>query len=304
MRINFLMPADDLTGGNRVIANYARLLQARGHEVLVVSNAAVPLQAREFFRLIRRGRWRELQQRLFPSPGHIALSGVPHHILESVRPITADDLPDADIVVATWWETALWMHELPTTKGQPVHLIQGYEIWGGDSVRERVHASLRLPNLKIAISEGLKNDIESALGDLGIQVAPNAVDLQQFDAPSRSRQDTPAVGFIYARASIKGVDRCIRAIELARRQVPALRVVAFGTETPARELPLPAGTHYIDRPSQDALASIYASCDAWLFASRLDSFGLPILKAMACRTPVIGVPIGAATELLSESPRL
>jgi glycosyltransferase involved in cell wall biosynthesis len=43
---------------------------------------------------------------------------------------------------------------------------------------------------------------------------------------------------------------------------------------------------------------LYARCDAWLFGSRLDSFGLPILEAMACRTPVIGVPVGAAPELL------
>ena len=44
----------------------------------------------------------------------------------------------------------------------------------------------------------------------------------------------------------------------------------------------------------------YAACDYWLFGSRLDSFGLPILEAMACRTPVIGVPIGAAPDLISE----
>ncbi len=44
---------------------------------------------------------------------------------------------------------------------------------------------------------------------------------------------------------------------------------------------------------------LYASCDAWLFASRCEGFGLPILEAMACRTPVIGTPVGAAPELLA-----
>jgi len=39
MRITFLMPADDLTGGNRVVGTYARRLNDRGHEVLVVCNA-------------------------------------------------------------------------------------------------------------------------------------------------------------------------------------------------------------------------------------------------------------------------
>ena len=39
MRLTFLMPADDLTGGNRVVATYAKCLQNLGHDVLVVSNA-------------------------------------------------------------------------------------------------------------------------------------------------------------------------------------------------------------------------------------------------------------------------
>jgi glycosyltransferase involved in cell wall biosynthesis len=48
------------------------------------------------------------------------------------------------------------------------------------------------------------------------------------------------------------------------------------------------------------LRTIYAQCDAWLFPSRFEGFGLPILEAMACRTSVIGSPAGAAPELLAD----
>jgi glycosyltransferase involved in cell wall biosynthesis len=300
MRITFLMPADDLTGGNRVVATYARELQALGHEVLVVSNAPPPLRAREAFRMLRRAQWSGLKSRLRPPPGHIALAGVPHRTLARPRQIVAADLPDADVVVATWWETAVWMDTLPASKGRKVHLIQGYEIWGGEDMRERVNAALRLPNRKIAISPGLKHDIEAALGDLGMAVVPNAVDLAQFDAPARGRHQLPTVGFIYAHAEIKGADRCLRAIALARQQLPELQVVSFGVDLPGPGLPLPSDCRFTHRPAQDALAAHYSACDLWLFASRLDSFGLPILEAMACRTPVIGVPIGAAPDLLAD----
>jgi glycosyltransferase involved in cell wall biosynthesis len=47
------------------------------------------------------------------------------------------------------------------------------------------------------------------------------------------------------------------------------------------------------------IKEIYAQCDAWLFGSRTEGFGLPILEAMACRTPVIGTPTGAAPDLLA-----
>ncbi len=302
MRITFMTAGDDLSGGVRVIATYARCLKNRGHEVLVVSNAPDRFTWRDQLRALRQGRWRAQRDfmRAKASPGHIALSGVAHRVLSSPRPIAARDLPDADVLIATWWETAAWMQGMPERKGRKVHLIQGYEIWHGDDVRDRVHETLRMQNRKIAISSGLKRDIEAELGELDIVVVPNAVDLLQFNAPARDRHVPPTVGFIYSALQIKGADLCIKACELARQTLPDLQVLAFGTDRPSPQLPLPPGTTFVHRPAQDSMAQLYARCDTWLFGSRLDSFGLPILEAMACRTPVIGVPIGAAPELLAD----
>lgn len=300
MRITFLLPADNLTGGNRVVAIYAQQLMARGHQVLVVSCAPDRLSPREKVRAVLKRDWQSLRNDRTPQPGHIELSGVSHKVLERPRAITADDVPDADVIVATWWETAVWMHKMPTSKGRKVHLIQGYEVWLGPQAVAQVHAALQLPNLKIAISSDLKQTIEEKVGDLGIALVPNAVDLTQFNAPSRGKQDIPTVGFVYAVAAIKGADICARACELARQQVPQLKVVAFGADQPSSEVPLPIGIDFFYRPKQTELKQIYARCDAWLFGSRLDSFGLPILESMACRTPVIAVPIGAAPDLLGD----
>jgi glycosyltransferase involved in cell wall biosynthesis len=295
MKISFLTPSDNLTGGTRVIATYARLLQQRGHQVTVVSNAPDRLSLRQRWQDLRRGRW---ARPLASPPGHIAMAGVPHHTLDRPRPIVAADLPDADVVIATWWETAVWAHQLPPAKGRPVHLVQGYEVWTGGQVRDRVHAALRLPGRKIAISHALARQIRGELGDLRIDVVPNAVDVGRFNAPERGRNSPPTVGFIYARSPIKGSDLCARACALAQQRLPGLQVLAFGVDQPSADWPLPAGAEFVHRPAQQLLPSLYARCDAWLFGSRLDSFGLPILEAMACRTPVIGVPVGAAPDLL------
>jgi glycosyltransferase involved in cell wall biosynthesis len=300
MRITFLLPSDNLTGGNRVVAIYAQQLTARGHEVLVVTCAPDRLSTREKLRALLNGDWQSLRNNCKPQAGHIELSGVAHKVLERPRAITADDVPDADFIVATWWETAVWMHDMPASKGRKVHLIQGYEVWLGPQAVAQVHAALQLSNLKIAISSDLKQTIEGKLGDLGITVVPNAVDLMQFNAPPRNKHDTPTVGFVYAVAAIKGADICAQACELARQQIPELKVVAFGADQPSNDVPLPANTEFFYRPRQTELKQIYARCDAWLFGSRLDSFGLPILEAMACRTPVIAVPIGAAPDLLGD----
>lgn len=294
------MPSDNLTGGNRVVAIYAQQLVALGHDVLVISCAPDRLGIRETLRTVLKRDWPHLQQHNNPQPGHIALSGVAHKVLERPRAITTADVPDADFIIATWWETAVWMHNMSASKGRKVHLIQGYEVWFGPEAIAQVHAALQLPNTKIAISSDLKRTIEDKLGSLDITVVPNAVDLKQFSAPARTRQPTPTVGFVYAVAAIKGADICAQACELARKALPDLNVVAFGADQPSADVPLPIGTDYFYRPEQSALKEIYGRCDVWLFGSRLDSFGLPILEAMACRTPVIAVPIGAAPELLGD----
>ncbi|MEM6469686.1 MAG: glycosyltransferase, partial [Planctomycetota bacterium] len=40
-------------------------------------------------------------------------------------------------------------------------------------------------------------------------------------------------------------------------------------------------------------------CIAWLFPSRFEGFGLPIVESLAARTPVIGTPTGAGTQFLT-----
>jgi glycosyltransferase involved in cell wall biosynthesis len=54
-------------------------------------------------------------------------------------------------------------------------------------------------------------------------------------------------------------------------------------------------------PPHEALRSLYASADVWVYAARVDGFGLPILEAMACGTPVVATHAGAAPELIDNT---
>jgi glycosyltransferase involved in cell wall biosynthesis len=105
---------------------------------------------------------------------------------------------------------------------------------------------------------------------------------------------------MYSQIGWKGSDISLEAFKLAAEKNPELQLVGFGQSAPLPELPLPEGVIYYQVPPQHTLKDIYASCDAWLFSSRWEGFGLPILEAMACRTPVIGTPVGAAPDLLGD----
>ena len=107
------------------------------------------------------------------------------------------------------------------------------------------------------------------------------------------------MGLMYSTKQYKGCDLCLEAFDIARRRVRGLELVAFGVRDEPAVLPLPSGAKFTAQPDQAILPGLYASCDAWLFGSRSEGFGLPLLEAMACRTPVIATPVGAAPDLLA-----
>jgi glycosyltransferase involved in cell wall biosynthesis len=219
-------------------------------------------------------------------------------LLPRGRPPADDDLPDADVVIATWWETAEWMSTLSPRKGAHVYFVQGHEVF--DYLpKDRVRATYRQPVAMITISDWLRQLLLDRYDARDVSMARNGVDSTQFHAPARHRQQAPTVGMVYSAARFKGSDIAIAAAELAREKLPNLRLVAFGTDpVPVRTLPLPHFAEYFPRPAQRLLPGLYARCDAWLFPSRSEGFGLPVLEAMSCRTPVIAVPAGAAPELV------
>jgi glycosyltransferase involved in cell wall biosynthesis len=316
MRITMILPADALLGGIRVLAAYAQRLAQRGHQVTVVQPRHPRPTIREILRTLRRTRkWPKapdggpsyfdnitvlppiagLYGANYPASskaGSFRRIKVPHP-----GPVTAAEIPDGDLVLASWWETVEWVWALPPSKGTKVHFMQDYEIWGGQV--ERVDATCRLPIPKIVITRWVANLLSSRFGQEPVAHVPNSVDTSLFNAPRRGKQKVPTVGLTYAPMRNKGSDISIQAIERARKQVPNLKVIAFGANAPTADLPLPSDAEFFFRVPDRELPTLYAACDAWLFGTRIAGFGLPILEAMACRTPVIGTPAGAAPELLS-----
>jgi len=301
MRVTFVMAAADLTGGCRVIAIYAERLEQRGHEVHLVIRPQRPFTARERIRALVRGEPVGCNRK--HSPSHLdpllGRPGVTIRMIDDYRPITAAELPDADVVIATWWETAEWIAKAPPSKGAKAYFIQHYEALFLGQDPARVDATWRLPMHKITIAQWLVDLGRDRFGQTAITLVPNSVDTQQFQAMPRGKQPIPTVGLMYSDVSFKGCEIGLKAVEIAKQRVPSLRLVAFGNGPRKSSLPLPDDCEYTILPQQDQIKEIYGRCDAWLLASRSEGNALPLLEAMACRTPVISTPAGAAPELLA-----
>lgn len=57
--------------------------------------------------------------------------------------------------------------------------------------------------------------------------------------------------------------------------------------------------NYLGVLSQPELAKVYAAADVFVFPSRTDTFGLVLLEALACGTPVAAYPVTGPVDVLS-----
>lgn len=297
MRITFVLPYAGLRGGIRVVAIYAEKLQAKGHKVFIISQPARPIALKEKIKCLLTGKnWpvSHLKESYFSN------MDIDHKVLEQRRPIEASDAPDADAIVATFWTTAFWVDKLPLTKGAKCYFIQHHEV-PPNVYQGNAETTYRLPFHKIVVSKWLQNIMMECYHDNTCDLVPNAVDLHHFTAPVRSKNDILTLGFMYSPAPPKNIELAISSVAQAKKDIPDLRVIAFGSTVPKEPLYLPDWVEFHHMPLQQDIPTLYARCDAWLFTSREEGFGLPILESMACRTPVITTNSGAAPDLITEN---
>src|SRR3989442_15817387 len=99
MRITFVSPIVNRGGGPRVIVVYAKALERRGRVVRIVSPPPRSVPFRRKVESFLKGNGWPGDPR--PSVSHLDGSGLDHHVLERNRPVTDDDVPGADVVIAT-----------------------------------------------------------------------------------------------------------------------------------------------------------------------------------------------------------
>jgi len=296
LRVTFVIPELNLTGGIRVVGIYAQLLAERGHQVNVMYPSPQPKSLKQKVKILLKFLLGKPSVELtcpYFDHNKANMYELPFH-----ANVTENDIPDADIVIATFWNTAEWVAKMPESKGQKIYFIQHYEVHPWLPV-ERVRQTFKLPFKKIVVSNWIADCLQEYEDVLVDEVVLNGVDNKQFFSSTRNKQSTITVGFMYSPRQYKGTHIAIQAVEFARKSNPELVVKVFAAEKPTADFPLPDNAEFFLSPPQNQIKDIYSACDAWLFTSIKEGFGLPILEAMSCKTPVIATPAGAATNLIT-----
>ncbi len=140
------------------------------------------------------------------------------------------------------------------------------------------------------------------------EIVPNGVRLQAFDSlPDTSERKVKQVLFVGRLSSVKGIDYLIKAakIVLKQHEDATFLIVGDGEERQSLKA-LTKGYEdcikFCGHISRRVLVELYRSSAVLVLPSftRLEAFGVVLLEAMACETPVIASQIPGVLDVIGD----
>jgi D-inositol-3-phosphate glycosyltransferase len=123
--------------------------------------------------------------------------------------------------------------------------------------------------------------------------------------------DAQIVLYVGRFAPLKGVDRLVAAVSALRPRFPKLQLLIVGGDGPragssraltalAARLGIADAVTFKGRIEHQDLPPYYSAADLLAMPSYYESFGLVVLEALACGTPVVATPVGVAPAVIRE----
>ena len=243
-------------GGSATIVKSANTLQELGHDVIILD------------------------------------TGINHHtwtpLLATQRKIRNDnEVPDADVVIATGFNTVASTLKLADRCGMKFHYIRGWETWTM-SEEDIVNRVLNVPTNKIVNSIGLQNKLNQY--QIKSKVLYPGYEIEDL-YPLFKRDDNKdiIIGGLNAAKKHWGTKRTDWIFEAATRikkVIPYVKLWMMGNDKKPR---IDVIDNYCRQPNMVEKNEFYNSIDLWLSPSCLEGLHIPPAEAMLTKCPVLGV---------------
>jgi glycosyltransferase involved in cell wall biosynthesis len=288
LRISFIIPFTNMTGGIAVVLEYYRQLTSMGHEVEIYYPLAPCRKSR-----LNLPRWKRLPSLIknflrntikFKRSISLFLEDIP---VKPVVKISDAFIKDADVVVATAWPTAYDVAKLSPGKGRKFYFVQDYEIWLG--CEDEVDNSYRLPLGIITIGPWLTGLMKEKFYRADVTEVHNGIRLDKFYPPAAKTFDRASALILAGRLEFKGTRDAIDALTIVKKSHPQLEVAVFGMGSRPEA---PFDFEYHQDPSYEKLLSLYQNAAIFIFPSHGEGWGLTPVEAMACGCALVATDAG------------
>jgi glycosyltransferase involved in cell wall biosynthesis len=276
------MRKNNPVGGLKIMYEYANRLAEKGHTIRIMHFRKRFQRYSSFMYPIARtlkeienalfGRWFKFNKKCK---------------LAYIRYVNDDTMPDADVVIYTWWSLGFFVEKLSPSKGVKINLIQDYETWTGGT--DELHRSYDLPNVHNIVIAGYLKKIVSQYTNKPAFLLNNAIDTAVFKVMTPiAVRDPKTVCMLYHEEPRKGTVYGLQALELIQKEIPGFKAILFGVyKKPAQ---LPSCVEYHRKPKN--LSALY-NCAAIYFTNSLqEGWALPPAEGMACGCALVCTDIG------------
>jgi glycosyltransferase involved in cell wall biosynthesis len=160
----------------------------------------------------------------------------------------------------------------------------------------------------VAVSKSIKESIETISNNKpSIYIIPNGINIEMIDEThKRENLEKPSIIFVGRLVKIKGCDIAIEAIEKVKKKYPTVKLYIIGDGNQLHTLQQ-LTTHFKLEENIEFLGFLSAerfsymkSADICVVPSKYEAFGIVVLEAMACRTPVIASKIGGMKDIIKD----
>ncbi len=294
LKISFIIPFTEKTGGILVVLEYYRQLTKLGHKV----NIYYPLLP--YMDLIPNTLpiWRRIDiwiKRLLVNIVEFKtrLELFSEHIpITPVLRITNPFITNADIIVATAWPTAYSIANLSNSKGKKYYLVQHYENWGGNELK--VDKSYQLAIGIITIAPWLTQLLKDKFRINILSEIHNGIRLDRFYPRPNKSFNKPSILMMIHENSWKGTEDGLTALSQIKSTYPEVKIVLFGMCNP----PVTNFEHeYYQNPPYNTLLLLYQNATIFISPSHTEGWHLPPMEAMACMCAVVATNVGCIPVL-------
>lgn len=220
-------------------------------------------------------------------------------IFKNISELQAN-FPESDIVVATRWDTAIWVADVVKSGRAKagVYFLQDYESWFFPETDKESHAKVidtyQLIHHKIVKSDWLKSMLE---GDgFSADKIRLGMNLAVFYPRRVTKTSRPIIlAMARPRTPRRGFPHVIEGLKRVNESMPEVEIVLFGDDLSKQKIPFA----YRDEgviTNQNRLAELYSAADVYLDGSDFQGFGRPALEAMACGAACVLTKVGGVTE--------
>ena len=276
LKISYILPHRQLTGGLKMLLEQMSQLQKRGHKVSA---------------LLREQPGTDVLPDWFDAKIERTMLVPPNESYNNY-------LQNCDIVVAGWVEQLAELSQAPVPV---VYWEQGHEWLFGDcnslfrnSILQRRLAEYYSANVHFAAASGTLQTMLATRYQLNPTLVPNFVDTD-FYSPVRHSFNNHILLVGNPSLRFKGFDVALRSLQLLWQQGHRF-TVTWVCQTMPNVQGAKFPVNIVVQPSQVDLANIYRNADLFLFTSWYEGFGMPPLEAMASGVPVVTTDCGGVRE--------